>query len=193
MNLLNTKFPGRLSFPKHYKEFCSMHGLKQIITTPTRVTEKTSTLLDHILTNSGDRISQSGVLPIGLSDHMPIYCTRKITRTKLFDHKYITIRSLKNYSQEKFLQILNDIAFPDYSKFENVDDAYDHFISKLTDAIDGIAPIKRVRVKGNTKEWFDEEIHNAIKIRDKNFRVFKKSKLKKDEVCYKKSKIQYNP
>ena len=78
MNLLNTKFPGRLSFPKNYKEFCSMHGLKQIITTPTRVTEKTSTLLDHIFTNSGDRISQSGVLPIGLSDHMPIYCIRKI-------------------------------------------------------------------------------------------------------------------
>ena len=46
-----------------------MNGLKQIITAPTRVTEKTSTLLDHILTNSGDRISQSGVLPIGLSDH----------------------------------------------------------------------------------------------------------------------------
>ena len=95
---------------------------------------------------------------------------------------------MKNYSQEKFLQILNDLALPDYSKFENVDDAYDHFINKLTDAIDGIAPIKRVRVKGNTKEWFDEEIHNAIKIRDQTFSVFKRSKLKKDEICYKKSK-----
>ena len=124
---------------------------------------------------------------------MPIYCTRKITRTKLFDHKYISIRSLKNYSQEKFLQILNDLALPDYSKFENVDDAYDDFIKKLTEAIDGISPIKRVRVKGNTKEWFDEEIHNAIKIRDKNFSTFKRSKLKKDEVCYKESKIQHNP
>ena len=101
---------------------------------------------------------------------------------------YVVEGQLILFPQENLLQTLNDIAFPDYSKFENVDDAYDDCINKLTEAIDGIAPIKRVRVKGNTKEWFDEEIHNAIKIRDKNFSVFKKSQLKKDEVCYKKSK-----
>ena len=188
INLLNGKFAGRLSLPKNYREFCSMHGLKQIIATPTRVTEKTATLLDHVLTNSKDRISQSGVLEIGISDHMPIFCTRKITHTKLFDHKYISIRSLKNYSQEKFIEALKNVAFPDYSKYESVDDAYDDLINKLIEVIEGIAPIKRVRVKGNTKEWFDEEIHNAIKIRDKNFSAFKKSKLNKDKISYKKSK-----
>ena len=45
---------------KSYKEVCSLHGLKQIIETFTRITEKTSTLIDHILTNSVDKISQFG-------------------------------------------------------------------------------------------------------------------------------------
>ena len=36
---------------KSYKETCSLHGLKQIIESYTRITEKTSTLIDHILTN----------------------------------------------------------------------------------------------------------------------------------------------
>ena len=33
---------------KKYKEFCSLHGLKQLITSPTHITENTSTILDHV-------------------------------------------------------------------------------------------------------------------------------------------------
>ena len=80
---------------KRYKEFCSLYGLEQLISTPTRVTKNSSSILDHILTNSTDRVSQSGVIDTGLSDHQLIYCTRKITRTKFNSHKNITIRSLK--------------------------------------------------------------------------------------------------
>ena len=36
---------------KRYKEFCSLHGLQQRIKTPTRVTDRSTSLLDHILTN----------------------------------------------------------------------------------------------------------------------------------------------
>ena len=39
--------------------------------------------------------------------------------------------------------------------------------------IDKMAPVKRIRVKGNTQEWFDDEIHCAINIRDKHFSAFK--------------------
>ncbi len=79
---------------KKYREFCANHDLKQIITSPTRITEKSSTLLDHILTNSSDKVSQSGVLDLGLSDHQLIYCTRKTIKNKPNKHKYIKLRSL---------------------------------------------------------------------------------------------------
>ena len=80
---------------KQYQEFCSLHGLKQLITSPTRVTENSSSLLDHVLTTFTDRVSQSGVVDTGLSGHQLIYCTRKVNRTKLNTHKYIRTRSLK--------------------------------------------------------------------------------------------------
>ena len=54
---------------KRYKEFCSLYGLEQLISTPTRVTENSSSIHNHILTNSTDRVSQSGVIDTGLSDH----------------------------------------------------------------------------------------------------------------------------
>ena len=126
---------------KQYQEFCSLHGLKQLITSPMRVTENSLSLLNHVLTNFTDRVSQSGVVDTGLSDHQLIYCTRKVNRTKFNTHKYIRTRSLKNYSQSLYPEKLsNEINFPDYSKFKDINDVYSDFIGKVTSVIDQIAP-----------------------------------------------------
>ena len=177
---------------KRYKEFCSLYGLEQLISTPTRVTMNSSSILDHILTNSTDRVSQSGVIDTGLSDHQLIYCTRKITRTKFNSHKNITIRSLKNYSQDVFLEELNKINFPDYSKFTDINDAYSDFIGKVSLTIDKIAPMKEIRIKNSSKEWFDEEILEEIEKRDKLLAKFKKSRQPSDSQNYKiaRNKVQ---
>ena len=94
---------------------------------------------------------------------------------------------MKKYTEEKYIQALKDVNFPDYTNSNSVDEAYDDFIGKLTGVIDQLAPIKKVRIKGNTQEWFDDEIHTAIKNRDKRFSAFKKSKLSEDKLVYKKS------
>ena len=74
-----------------YKELCQTFSLKEIIQEPTRVTSNTSSLLDHILTNAGWKISQKGVIDVGLSDHQLIYCTQKILRTKANMHNQIRV------------------------------------------------------------------------------------------------------
>ena len=70
-----------------------MHNLKQLIRSPTRVAKSSSTLLDHILTNANEMVSQSGVLDIGQSDHQLVFCTRKKQKCKLYKHKTIKTRS----------------------------------------------------------------------------------------------------
>ena len=81
----------------------------QIMTSYTHVTKTSSSLIDHILTNSQDRISQSGVIETTLSDHFSIFCSRKITRNKHNKHKTIKIRSLKNYDKDAYLEKLKEI------------------------------------------------------------------------------------
>ena len=83
---------------KRYREFCAVHGLKQLIKSPTRITKNTSTILDHILTNSEDKIFQKGTIDTGLSDHQLIYCTRKKCREKTHNKTNIKYRSLKYYT-----------------------------------------------------------------------------------------------
>ena len=43
---------------KNYLHFFTLHGLKQLIQSPIRVTCSTSTLTDHILTRAPSRVSQ---------------------------------------------------------------------------------------------------------------------------------------
>ena len=121
-----------------------------------------------------------------------MYCTRKITRTKFNSHKNITIRSLKNYSQDVYLEELNKINFSDYSKFTDINDAYSDFIGKVSLTIDNIAPMKEIRIKNGSKEWFDEEILEEIEKRDKLLAKFKKSRQPSDSQNYKiaRNKVQ---
>ena len=66
-----------------------MFGLKQLIEIPTCVTCSSSTIIDNILASFPDRVSQQGVIDVGLSDHQIKYCTRKISRIKRGTHKQI--------------------------------------------------------------------------------------------------------
>ena len=43
-------------------KFCFSNSLEQIIKSSTRNTDKTETFIDHVLTNSSERASQSNVL-----------------------------------------------------------------------------------------------------------------------------------
>ena len=54
--------------------------------------------------------------------------------------------------------------------------------------IDEIAPIKEVRVKSNSQDWFDAEINEEIERRDKLLAKFKKSRSHSDNENYKKSR-----
>ena len=175
---------------KKYNEFCALLGLTQIINNATRITETTSSLLDHILTNSKDKISQSGVIDIGISDHQMIFCTRKKFRPKTGENTTIKIRYLKNYSGEKLIQSLSNCEFPNYTNFDDINEAYSDFIERTSQVINKIAPMKDICIKSNTAEWVDEEVLGGIKTRDKLFKKFKKSKSRTDNINYKKYRNQ---
>ena len=126
-----------------YKEFCQKFSFTQLIRNPTRITSNSSTLLDHILSNSKCNNSNHGVIEIGLSDHQLIFCTRKKIRQKFNTHNHVQQRVFKNYIPEKLIHALKEIKFPNYDLFVDVNIAYSDFISNFSTIINTLAPIKR--------------------------------------------------
>ena len=67
---------------RKYEQLLRIFNLKQIINDPTRITENTASVIDHILCSHENKIFQSGVVPIGVSDHFLTFCTRRNVRPK---------------------------------------------------------------------------------------------------------------
>ena len=63
--------------------FMNTFNMTQVIRDYTRVTNTTKSIIDLIMVSDVDKISQQGVLPSGLSDHLIIYCTRKTAKSLL--------------------------------------------------------------------------------------------------------------
>ena len=59
----------------------------QLIDEATRVTITTSSLIDHIVTNTPEKMSDFGVIHTGLSDHSLIFAIRKISVLKKQERK----------------------------------------------------------------------------------------------------------
>ena len=67
---------------KRIKSLYELYQLSQLIDETTRTTMTTSSLIDHIVTNTPENISDSGVIHTGISDHSLIFAIRKISVLK---------------------------------------------------------------------------------------------------------------
>ena len=89
-NAINKEMP---HLTRSYLEFCRTF-LRTNNNRSTRVADQTATLVDHILTNSPDKVSQSGIIDLGLSDRDLMYCTRKKSLPKSHKHKEIFLEKV---------------------------------------------------------------------------------------------------
>ena len=121
---------------KGYLDICFSFSLEQLISIPTRVTSKTATLIDHFLPNSSKKVRQCVLNELDIFDHDLACWTRKAPSLKPNKHNDISVGWMKNYTKEKFLELLRKTDFPDYTTFTCLNKAYQDFIIKLSDVID---------------------------------------------------------
>ena len=67
-----------------WSTFYSKYGITQLITESTRVTQNTSSIIDHIYTTYPDHVSDIGVPKVAISDHFPVRITRYVNQCNLF-------------------------------------------------------------------------------------------------------------
>ena len=145
----------------------------QIIKEPTRMSTNSSSTIDLILVSDEDKISKTGVLYLGISDHSLIYCTRRVVKAAINKHNTVKLRSMKNYDKDTFQVNLLNADWSSVLISDNACDAWEKFKSNFTSLVDDIAPIKEVRIKQRTEPWVNDEILQSIKDRDKAFETFK--------------------
>ena len=142
----------------HLLYIIDIYGLTQLITEPTRVTQYSSTLIDLCLTNSPDKISKSGVINIGISDHSAVYLTRKFAHLRSNMHKTVEVRQLKNFNEAEFLRDLRMIDWNRVTTHNNPNEMWDFWKHLLASVIDKHAPFRTKRVKNKRSPWITNEL-----------------------------------
>ena len=61
------------------------------------------------------------------------------------------------YTVNVFVKKLQKVFFSYYKLFSCIDAAYTDFLSKLMKIVNEIAPRKEIRIKTDTRKWFDRE------------------------------------
>lgn len=95
---------------KEIKSIFASFGLKQLISTPTRITRESKTLIDIICSNEPEKIYSVKAISAGLSDHELICCSRKVNNVKKYP-RIITCRNFANYDQKLFCEELESMNF----------------------------------------------------------------------------------
>ena len=105
----NCDFIKPTNYTTHLKRIIKNHRLTQLIEDPTRTTDSTATLIDHIITtNKPDIVRQSGVIPCGISDHDLIFMTRKARLPKLkMSPRVVNARNHKKFDPRLFSWIFS--------------------------------------------------------------------------------------
>ena len=110
-----------------------------MITEPIRTTETSSALIDLIITNRPENITNKDVFANSIADHDMIACSRKINNIR-YNPKTIKCGNYTNYSPE---ELKSDVAKTDWSPVydsTDVDLAVHYFTSSLQLVFETQAP-----------------------------------------------------
>ena len=148
------------------KEIAINFHLKQLIKKPTRITENSKTLIDHIYVPA-EKICKSGVLYTGISDHGMVYVTigkdKKQIKNK---HKFKTNRSYKHFDDNAFVHDMENVNWEDIVHHDNIDDVLEDFENKFLKITNQHAPLKKKRVRQKQSPWLTVELINEMRKRD---------------------------
>ena len=143
------------------------------VTLPTRITEKTATLIDSIFTNSYKHNPNclSGNITTYISDHLPQFLIIENLKQPSFNHyPPIFFKDYKNFNEEAFKTELRELDWSFVTENNDINLGFETFLRFIDKTLNKLAPIKLVqKKKGNktiSKPWITRGIKTSIRKRE---------------------------
>ena len=91
-----------------YLDTLLQNGFLQLVTLPTRIGNRSATIIDHISTNFSDDNFDTGIIISDISDHFPVFYVRHFNNTKRVNTIPIRIRKIDEESKQKFSLLIKN-------------------------------------------------------------------------------------
>lgn len=158
-------------------------NLVQINDEPTRITDSSQTLIDHIIVSNEKLVVEKGLLP-ELSDHFTIFCKLNFESSDSIN-KYITYRNFKSLDHTRFQADLRCISWHNIYDIENVDDKLQFLNENIIQIFDYHAPLKTFRCTKPFSPWYTDNIKLMCCLRDKALSKWRRTKNPNHREYYK--------
>jgi len=165
-------------------QLCLDQNLKYLINEPTRITEDSATILDQILTNAPNFVSDIAVSPpISTTDHCTISATihLKINKEKPY-YRDVWLFDKADFS--KFRETISETDFDSLFNLDDINDICESWTNKLLDAAKQSIPHRRILVRPNDSPWYSTELRRKKRHVYRAFRKFKNTGTNNDWESY---------
>ena len=133
---------------KHYLETMASFGFLPVITRPTRITQTSATLIDHIFVLNKSTQHTAGIIINSLSDHYPTFYLDKCKTQKQKLTPY-RARIINEKTIPAFSKLLKETAWQDVLLDTEPESAFNSFFSKIDAARDLAFPEILIKPRKN--------------------------------------------
>ena len=176
------------------------NGFVQIVSRPTRITEHSATLIDHVYTNSIDSTLSCNILTLDLSDHLATH-TRITLGSSTAQSRTITaqlkndknnLRVFNEANDSKFRQLINDETWEEaLSENLDADSAYNKFNDIYTKHYNSAYPLRTERIRRKNerqdpKPWILPWLEDACARKNDLFHKFVNEPTPENKTKYEK-------
>ena len=164
---------------KQYLSIVNENGFRQLITEPTRITDKSQTLIDHILVKKCDEdFIRCGVIKCAITDHCATYMELPLSSNERNDRPRRDMRFI--HSEHKMRAFSHRIRTV-FSVFWGIDltdvsKLCSQLITGLNEVIDEFATSTQPVKKKSSPPWFNNYLRNLITKRKKFYTEFTKDR-----------------
>ena len=147
------------------KFFERSNSLDQQISTTTRNTLNSSSLLDIVFTNM-KFIKEAGTLDSFLSDHQPVFLLKKKRKNCEKSEQRFEGRSYRLYNKQEFI---NNITSKNWKFFFDASDpteAWNEMLNIITEEANRQCPVRSFKIRNTKPSWLTNELIEQMKDRD---------------------------
>ena len=174
---------------KNFFDLMFQHGLIPVINKPTRVTRRSASAIDHIVTNSflNTKI-KTGIIQTEVSDHFAIFLISENGNLSHHqDHITIFKRQINDQSINYFINLISEVDWNVIKETNDANKAYDCFLKLFLDKYEKAFPKLefKIKTKNLLSPWMTKGLIKSSKKKKQLYEKFLKKRTHKNKNNYK--------
>ena len=176
------------SYVQNYLNVMTQHGFVPVISRPTRITDHSMTLIDHIFTNSITNFVNSGILMDPFADHLGPFANISLdTSINLINKGHYAYSEFNEENIKKFHDLIRNSDWQNVYDSNNADSKYNKFLEIYSNCYKRAFPSKTRKFRNpriTGKPWMVPWLIEACDRKNNLYALFVKHPTKENKEKY---------